>query len=345
VPEIDIEVTDIEQSLGLDESTFIVALLTAVARQSLDLAPAFLCDAPNFSGAGTGKGLLVKAICVAATGVRPAAFTSGHDEKEFDKRLTAALVEARPAVFLDNFNSKELKSDTLASALTESPCMVRPMGQTKTVPLHTRTFIGITGNAVEIAEDMARRILNTHLDARMENPEARKFEPGFLDRVLDARPALLSDALIIWRWGRQTVVAHGKPLGSYETWGMWCRDPLLALGCRDPVDRISEIKAADPRRRALMDFFEVWNAVHGDSIVKGTDVAPEVIKYIDEKAGRKPDGNLDYSRHRVTKFLRDNRNTRVGGYAFIQIKDPLRARSPVYYKLEHRTDDDRNHVD
>jgi putative DNA primase/helicase len=158
VPEIDIEVTDIEQSLGLDESTFIVALLTAVARQSLDLAPAFLCDAPNFSGAGTGKGLLVKAICVAATGVRPAAFTSGHDEKEFDKRLTAALVEARPAVFLDNFNSKELKSDTLASALTESPCMVRPMGQTKTVPLHTRTFIGITGNAVEIAEDMALRV-------------------------------------------------------------------------------------------------------------------------------------------------------------------------------------------
>jgi hypothetical protein len=155
----------------------------------------------------------------------------------------------------------------------------------------------------------ARRILNTHLDARMEDPEARKFEPGFLDRVLEARPALLSDALIIWRWGRQTVVARGKPLGSYETWGMWCRDPLLALGCRDPVDRITEIKAADPRRRALMDFFEVWNAVHRDSIVKGTDVAPEVIKYIDEKAGRKPDGNLDYSRHRVTKFLRDNRNT------------------------------------
>ena len=65
--------------------------------------------------------------------------------------------------------------------------MVRPMGHTKNVPLHTRTFIGITGNSVQIAEDMARRLLNTHLDAQMEDPEQRKFAPGFLDHVLVER--------------------------------------------------------------------------------------------------------------------------------------------------------------
>src|SRR4029077_4462052 len=134
----------------------------------------------------------------------------------------------------------------------------RPMGHTKTVPLHTRTFIGITGNAVQIAEDMARRLLNVHIDARMENPEQRPFVPGFLERVFAERANLLAAALTIWRWGRQTQPKSGKPLGSYEVWAQWCRDPLLALGMRDPVDRIAEIKAADPKRRALIAVFDQW---------------------------------------------------------------------------------------
>ena len=101
----------------------------------------------------------------------------------------SALTEARPAVFLDNFNAKELESDMLASALTENPAMVRPFGHTKNVPLYICTFIGITGNGVEIAEDMARRVLEAPLDARMEDPEERKFDPGFLDDVFTERAA------------------------------------------------------------------------------------------------------------------------------------------------------------
>jgi hypothetical protein len=237
-------------------------------------------------------------------------------------------------VFLDNFNSNELKSDILASVLTESPAMVRPMGQTRMVPLHTKTFIGITGNAVEIAEDMARRILNTHLDAKMEDPERRKFAPGFLDRVLQSRSALLSDILTIWRWGRQTVLKPGLPLGSYEVWAQWCRDPLIALGTRDPVDRIAEIKAADPRRRALADFFDVWRTVHGDAVVKASEVAIEVQAHIDTKPVRKEDGTLQYSKQKVSQFLSRHKDTRLGGYAFIQLKDPTVARPIPHYKLQ-----------
>ena len=267
-PDLGVEVVDLSKPAGLDESSFLAALLTAVCRQSLDLAPGFLCDAPNFSGAGTGKGLLVKAICIIASGVSPSAFTSGHDAEELDKRLTSALTEAHPAVFLDNFNGKDLTSDILASVLTESPAMVRPMGHTKTVPLHTRTFIGITGNSVQIAEDMARRLLNTHLDAKMENPEQRRFAPGFLEHVFAERADLLSAALTIWRWGRQAQPKAGKPLGSYEVWAQWCRDPLLALGMRDPVDRIAEIKAADPKRRELVGISINGGPAHGDTSSK-----------------------------------------------------------------------------
>ena len=334
-PEHGVEITDFTKPIGLDESTFLVALLTAVCRQSLELAPAYLVRAPKFSGAGTGKGLVVKALCIIASGTRPSAFTSGHDRDELDKRLTAALIEARPAVFLDNFNSKELRSDILSSVLTESPAMVRVMGQSKTVPLNTRAFVGITGNAVEIAEDMARRIICTNLDAHMENPEQRKFRPGFLNDLFDSRERLLSAALTIWRWGRQNQLQQGKPLGSYELWAEWCRDPLLTLGARDPVERLDEIKAADPQRRTIVAVFDTWWDKHQGNTVKAKDLDPEVIELIDQKASWKKDGNLQFNRQRVARFLATHTNTRVGGYLLEQTKDDTLTRPLSYYTL-HR---------
>ena len=247
---------------------------------------------------------------------------------------TAALVEAHPAVFLDNFNAKELTSDILSSVLTEYPAKVRLIGQTKMVPLHTRTFVGITGNRIEIAEDMARRCLQTHLNSQMEDPEQRKFAPGFLDAIHAQRPALLSGALTIWRWGRQTRLKPGKALGSYEVWAEWCRDPLLALGMRDPVDRLAEIKEADPRRRAVRDFFDVWWAAHGDALLRANEVAEEVILHIDDKARRKDDGSLQYNRQRVARFLEGLSGTRLGGYAFNQVKDHHLTRPIARYKLQ-----------
>lgn len=331
-----IDVIDINQPPGLDESTFLAALLTAVCRQSLPTAPGFLIRAPNYSGAGSGKGLLLKAVCMVASGVKPSAFTSGHDANEFDKRLTAALIEAHPAVFLDNFNAKELKSDTLASALTESPAMVRPMGHSKNVPLHTRTFIAITGNSVEIAEDMARQLITTNLDAKMEDPESRKFKPGFLDDVLEQRADLLSAALTIWCWGRQAMLKPGKALGSFEVWAQWCRDPLLMLGARDPVDRIEEIKAADPRRRALIAIFDAWYAAHGDTLVKSTDLDPAVMECIDDNPNRKTeDGKPKYNRQKVARFCAANVGARLGGYVLEHIKDKSRTRPVNHYRLRY----------
>jgi hypothetical protein len=117
----------------------------------------------------------------------------------------------------------------LASALTENPATARVMGHSKNVRLNVWAFICITGNAVEVAENMARRIIKAGLNAQMENPEQRKFKPGFLDDILAAGVELLSAALTIWRWGCQNKLKDGMPLGSYEKWCQWCRDPLVTL--------------------------------------------------------------------------------------------------------------------
>ena len=64
--------------------------------------------------------------------------------------------------------------------------------------------------------------------------------------------------LTIWRWGRITKnITLGLPLGSFEQWTSWVRDPLLALGCKDPVARVSEAKERDGRRQTLADVITI----------------------------------------------------------------------------------------
>src|SRR5262249_44005576 len=147
------------------------------------------------------------------------------------------------------------------------------------------------------------RLLNSRLDARMENPEERKFRPGFLEGILAQRPILLSDLLTIWRWGRQTcgALTAGRPLGSYETWAQWVRDPLLTLGLRDPVERIASIKTNDPKRRALIEIFDLWHQKHKGAPVRAAKLDPEIIQLIDNRARKKDDGSLQYNRQRVAR--------------------------------------------
>ena len=267
---LSVEVVDLACLPGQDESAFLNALLTAVCRASLWLAPGLLLTAPAVSGAGTGKGLLARAICTIAFGIRPRAFTMGSDRQELDKRLAAELIEAQPALFLDNVNGIALRSDTLASVLTERPARVRLLGQTRMVPLNSTAFISITGNGLTVTEDLARRFIPCQLDARCEDPELRQFGSGFLDEIERRRAELLVAGLTIWRWGRQNapMLPRGKSLGSFETWAEWCRDPLFALGCRDPVERIQVLKANDPRRQRIAELFQVWWEHHGATPVK-----------------------------------------------------------------------------
>jgi putative DNA primase/helicase len=167
-----VDVVDLNQLPQLDESTHLIALMTAVCRPCLTLAPGFLYNASAVSGAGTGKGLLLKSACVVANGSQPSAMSAGHCAEELDKRLVSAAIAAQPAIYLDNFNEGVLANDTLASFLTEDPARVRVLGQSKLVPLNTRAFVAITGNAVQISEDMARRILQVGLDARADSDQA-----------------------------------------------------------------------------------------------------------------------------------------------------------------------------
>jgi hypothetical protein len=286
IPGFEVKVVDTSLPPVADESAALCALLTAAARPSIDLAPALLIKSPPYSGAGVGKGKLARTLAIIAFGRTPSAVTLGDTIQEFEKRLVSELIRGSQTIFIDNVNGQALRSSLLASALTESPARVRLLGKSKMLPIFSRSFVMVTGNGLTVAEDLVRRFLVVELDAKTETPEARAFPYDASALATQHREPLLVAALTILRWGRQSKLPSGRPAGSFEQWCQWCRDPLLALGCQDPIARQVAIKEVDPEREHRTVIFTEWLATHGDQPVTAHDLHPRIRELISPKAPR-----------------------------------------------------------
>lgn len=314
---------------GRDESAFLVALLTAVCRPSLHLAPGILLHAAPLSGAGAGKGLLTRCIAQIAFGRDPHAVTAGPDNQELEKRIAAELIQGSPVVFLDNLNNRAFKSDQLASAITERPARVRVFGKLEMVVLNTCALIILTGNGLTVTEDLARRFIAIELDPKTEDPESRRFHIDILAEVSKRRSELLAACLTIWRWGRLQNLESGLPLGSFEQWCKWVRDPLLALGCQDPVARVHEAKSRDNQRQQVAEFFNAWYERFGDQPVALRELSETLNALIDPQ---------NRGRQFVAAQVQKLTGTRLSGYLLTRQRPPgnwgvttyaLKVTSPV----------------
>jgi hypothetical protein len=301
-----VSVVDLREPPSMDESSFLASLLGAVCRASLWLAPGALFRAAPHSGSGAGKGKLARCICAVAYGRQPSAVTAGGGADEMEKRISAALLEGGPAVLFDNFNNVTLRSASLESALTERPAKVRQFRTLDLITLNALASMFVTGNGILLSQDIVRRFIPTEFDARMEDPERRSFSVDILAEMTRRRPELLGALLTIWRYGRLAGdIKPGKALGSYEQWCAWVRDPLLALGCRDPVERMSEAKARDPFRQTIGALFAAWWKHHGQSSQTAHQLDIEVQRIID------PQGR---GRQYVAAQLEKLEGTRLAGF-------------------------------
>ena len=326
---------DTSKTPGRDEASFLVALLTAVCRPSLHLAPGVLLRAAPVSGAGAGKGLLARCICIIAFGREPHAVTAGANAEELEKRIAAELIEGSPALFLDNLNNRAFRSDLLASAITERPARVRLLGRSQMVPLNASTFVILTGNGLTVSEDLARRFVAVDFDARTEDPEVRPFATDIRVEVTQRRTELLAALLTIWRWGRiATDIKPGIALGSFAEWCRWVRDPLLALGCQDPVERVSEAKQRDGHRQAVADLFNIWWEKHQDHPVAIRELHEDVRQALD------PQGR---GRQYVSSQAEKLAGTRMAGFVFTR-QAPAGKWGAATYALK-RTSGEEGHRD
>ena len=214
--------------------------------------------------------------------------TAGGGAEELEKRIASELIEGGPSLFLDNLNNMAVMSDLLASAITERPARVRLLGKSLMLPLNASAFVILNGNGLTVSEDLARRFVAIEFDPRTEDPEARPFKSDIRTEVMRRRKELLAALLTIWRWGRiDTGIKLGRPLGSFEQWSKWVRDPLLDLGCQDPAERISEAKLRDGLRQETVELYEAWWKYHRDKPIAASKLHDEVKKIADpQKRGR-----------------------------------------------------------
>lgn len=332
VTAFDADLVDLDQPPGNAESAFLHGLMTAICKPSLWLTPGLIVNAPQQSGAGSGKGLLISAICQIAYGAPPVSITAGHSADELEKRIVTSLMTASNAIFLDNANGLALTSSTLENVITERPAAARVFNTTGMKTLNSTAFVALTGNGLTVSEDMARRILICEIDAKMEDPESREFpdgRDGFLNGIRDRRGELLAAVLTVWRWGRQNEASltRGKPFGSFETWAKWIRDPLLTLGCPDPVLAIAAAKARDPKRRQTAELFEAWWAAHDRLPMMAKDLCDEVKAILDPH---------NRGRQTIIAALTAKVDTRAAGYVLTK-QDAPGAWGKATYRLEKTT--------
>lgn len=325
-PSLGIPVVRQDENPGLDESSYLVGLLTAIVRASLPLAPGMVIRAAFQSGSGSGKGMLAKAACILATGMTPNAITAGHDPAETDKRLTAALKDGEPMIFLDNVNSTTLRSDTLASGITEPQARLRPLGSSTTIAVMNRSFIVLTGNGLDLSEDLVSRFIGVDLDPRTDDPETRPMPGGFLEGVKRDRATLLSDALTIVRYGIQNG-RPGLPLRNFDDWAKWCRDGLLGLGATDPVVRVAKVKAGDPLREHNAAIVNAWHEAHGTASVTVKDLQAEVVRLIAPGANRQA----------LAAAVKKLEGMRLGNTQIVVAK-PATNNTPTFYQLRVEQD-------
>ena len=340
---LEVEAIDLEQPPGRDESTLLAALLGTVCRPSLYLAPAIMINAAQLSGSGSGKGLLLCGLSVIAFGILPWRFTRGGSKRnpeELEKRLSAAALGGHPFLQLENINNEVLQSETLESLLTDRPSRTRPFGKSEMVEHYSTAMIGMTGNGATPGRDLVRKIIVASLDARTEVPALRKFplaDEAWLAHIKARRGELLSAVLTTWRFGRQQEragrLAAGEAFGSYDRWCRWCRDPLIALGCQDPVGRIHELRAADPARENVAELFGVWWEHHQDRWVSpatrraaGAEAMAAEVRALADRENRGP--------QHLRTFLNQLDNHRGAGFVFERFKDPKAPTIPSTYRIK-----------
>ena len=248
-----------------DRAAALAAILTAAVRPCLNLAPIFHVRAHM---PGSGKSYLCELITAFATPQRGTPTTFPADDEECRKLLLAELLRAPAVIEFDNLTGDLIAHKSLCTSLTSEFMTGRVLGVSKTATVSTRTLFLSSGNNVGPVQDMTRRCISIHLDPGCEIPAARCFKrPDLISDVLRKRGRFVSAALTIIRaWiiaGRPKTDC--KTLASYGEWSELCRQPLLWLGCADPVASVFETMIEDPDRETLARLLTAWHTVFGST--------------------------------------------------------------------------------
>lgn len=323
-----------------DKAAVAAFILSIVGRAAIDgSVPMFSSQAPT---PGSGKGLLVDAVSMIATGRRAPLMAPTDDDEEIRKRLLAIAVESPALVCIDNVEGS-IGSPPLAMAITAGEVSDRVLGSTRMASASLRPVWSITGNNVQLKGDLGRRVVPIDLDPRCEHPEDRKFQRGdLIEHISSRRPQLIVAALTILR----AFVVAGCPQhdqtakGSFEQWDRLVRAAVIWSYGVDPLGGVTRIRSqADEdleRLRTLLvawhDRFGTVSRTLGDAVRLAGDSGELRDAFAAYCRGGKPDTR------QIGFALRKVRGRVVGG--FVMHRDENLDRDGLARWVVYRTSED-----
>lgn len=259
-------------------STALSGLMTPLVRPAISVAPLHSYSAPV---AGSGKSKLVDLASILASGHPAPVMAQGQRDEETEKALKTALLAGDLISSMDNVE-RPVGGDLLNQICTQSLITVRLFQTLTSQRVVNRVCMFGTGNNLQLLGDLTRRALVCRLDPQCERPELREFESGDPCAIaLRDRAEFVVAVLTIVR----AFVLEGRPcstppIGSYEGWSRWVRDPLIWLGRIDPAETMELARGSDPRLAALRTILAQWSWHLGD--IRFT--AQEVIARASERS-------------------------------------------------------------
>ena len=272
----------------VDKGVALAALLTALIRRQIGLAPGFLFRA---SMQGSGKTTLGRKIFIVVTGGDLAVMTLPRDHEEFRKAITSVLLESAPVIVFDNLpDGLEITHPGLARLITSTVHKDRLLGGNQQVELPARTTVILTGNNIVADSDNARRFLPCQLQPGCENPERRRFENADVyHNTLLNRPQIIQAALSLIKGYLGTlsagdavaVEASKAPPSGFPEWDRMVRFPLLwAMGVDvlEAIDR-SKNTSADllAKQTVLLGLYDIFP----DQEFSATEVLSRALCFFD----------------------------------------------------------------
>jgi putative DNA primase/helicase len=296
---------------GVDRAVALSTLITPTLRGTMSIAPLHVIRARQ---AGTGKTFLVDVASLIATGEECASITAGKDE-ELTKQLISVIREGAPIISLDNCNH-ELDGEFLASMLSKTEVRARTLGRSEAPRYENKAMILANGNNISVAGDLVRRTIRCRLDAKRARPETREFGSNPQIKVRQDRAKYIRAILLIARAYRAACARGGglnlQPLNNYEQWSEIVREPLIWLGCRDPVESQETVREEDPRENELLLLVTNWP--HDHSRTKGGGLtARDLIDIASEMAGANADGPFKHQALRELLFRVAGRGREIDG--------------------------------
>lgn len=255
-------------SENVDFGVMLAAILTAVVRRALPLAPGFLFAAP---AAGSGKTLLAECLAEIAGGGSAQSLPGSEDE--IRKGLVATLRAGKPVLFFDNLSGSP-ESDALCALLTSEHYEGRILGVSEmSGALPTRVLTLFSGNNLLAGGDLFRRVLRCYIDAKSSEPHARQFDLDPLAYVRENRDQIIEAALTVLSGWISTDTFRGSRgrIGSYADWDRLIGQCVVWIDAQgiqpqhgsdarfgDPKIAIAQAQAADPSAAEFLNLVTYW---------------------------------------------------------------------------------------